>query len=161
MLFPSQHRSYKRNVKHSFGGYVPLYIVLGFVVFLILVTVLPSKLNMSSVAIKKWTTSVSTETFVSALSVEIPRFNTYIQSSEMETPKYSSIFLEMFTSFNPTDPRSLIKNEIPGFSFFDGELVIAGQGVDYTDIPPESSPPLEVVIAEKIGRNRHSPRKGR
>lgn len=150
MLFPSQHRSYKRNIKHLFGGYVPLYIVLGFVVFLILVTtVLPSKFNMSSIAIKKWTTNISTKTFVSALSVEIPRFNTYIQSSEIETPKYSSIFLEMITSFNPTDPRTLIKNEIPGFSFFDGELVIAGQGVDYTDIPPESSPPLEVIIAER------------
>jgi stage II sporulation protein P len=105
--------------------------------------------HLSSDTLKKWTAHMSTETFVSALSMEVPQLTTYMNAEGIEAPKASHIAVEMVTSFNPEDPRSLIRREIPGFAFFDGEIVSSGEGVNYTDIPIESSPPLDIVMAQR------------
>ena len=39
--------------------------------------------------------------------------------------------------------------ELPAFSLFDTEIVVAGEGTNYTNMPIESAPPLEILQAEK------------
>ncbi|QFT89918.1 Stage II sporulation protein P (SpoIIP) [Bacillus sp. THAF10] len=70
-------------------------------------------------------------------------------SEEAKTPDFATALFELTTSLNLDDPRSMIRNVIPGFSLFDGEILVAGSGVNYTDIPIESSPPMEVLLAER------------
>ena len=45
--------------------------------------------------------------------------------------------------------RSLLGRELPAFSLFDTEIIVAGEGTDYTNMPIESAPPLEILQAEK------------
>lgn len=108
-----------------------------------------SQMDMTSTTLKKWTTHISKDTFATVLSMEIPSLQQFNKSIDIEAPNTSTLLLEMVTSFNPRDPRTLIRRELPGFAFFDGQLVISGQGGNYTDIPIESAPPLEIVMAER------------
>jgi stage II sporulation protein P len=38
---------------------------------------------------------------------------------------------------------------LPGFSLFDGKIIVAGEGTNYTNLPIESAPPIEVLKAEQ------------
>lgn len=122
-------------------------------------SVIQTKMDVASPTLKKWTTHISVETLVSALSMEIPQLQTYNKSMGIKTPKASHVFFEMVTSFNPEDPRTLIRSELPGFAFFDGEIVVAGQGVTYTDFPIESPPPINLLTEDRKATIDESPNK--
>ncbi|MCA1318875.1 stage II sporulation protein P [Bacillus tianshenii] len=70
-------------------------------------------------------------------------------SEEAKKPNYGSALFELTTRINLDDPRSLIRNEIPGFFHYDGEILVAGEGINYANMPVESSPPMEVLLAER------------
>lgn len=57
----------------------------------------------------------------------------------------SSVMFELATSLNPKDPRSLLGAELPGFSLYDGEIVVAGVGANYTNMPNESAPTIDAL----------------
>jgi stage II sporulation protein P len=61
----------------------------------------------------------------------------------------SSLLFQISTNVNLDDPRSLLGRELPGFSLFDWKILVAGEGTNYTNLPIESAPPLEVFEAEK------------
>lgn len=61
----------------------------------------------------------------------------------------SSLLFQISTNVNLDDPRSLLGRELPGFSLFDWKILVAGEGTNYTNLPIESAPPLEVLKAEK------------
>ncbi len=65
------------------------------------------------------------------------------------TPSLSSTLLELSTSIRTQDARSLFGSEIPGFSIFDSNLIIAGEGTNFTNFPKESAPPIEEVLKER------------
>ena len=54
------------------------------------------------------------------------------------------------------DPRSFLGRELPGFAQYDTEILLAGQGTDYTNMPAESPPPSKVMEKKRSepGRNR-------
>lgn len=131
---------------------ISLYIVLSFIsLFLLtsLVSVLQEQLNVSSNTLKKWTTHISTEAFLGAISMEITPLQRHIKSEGIEVPNASHLVIEMMTTLNPEDPRTLLRRELPGFAFFDGEVIVAGEGTSYLDIGSESAPPLDVVMAQR------------
>ncbi len=66
-----------------------------------------------------------------------------------QPPKLTNIVFKMSTNINLDDPRSLLGRELPGFSLFDGKILVAGEGTNYTNMPFESAPPIEVLNAEK------------
>jgi stage II sporulation protein P len=104
--------------------------------------------QLSSDSLTKWTRHISSETLFAAVVMEMPEIKLYVQD-QVKLPKVSHVLVEMATTLNPEDPRTLIRSEIPGFSFFDDDLIVAGQGVSYTTLSYESSPPLDVVMAER------------
>ncbi|OIK13116.1 stage II sporulation protein P [Bacillus sp. MUM 13] len=53
--------------------------------------------------------------------------------------------LKLTTNISMDDPRSLLGRELPGFSIFDTEILVAGKGTNYTNMPYESSPPGDVA----------------
>jgi stage II sporulation protein P len=65
-----------------------------------------------------------------------------------ESPKLTNLLFKLSTNINLNDPRSLLGRELPGFSQFDSKIIVAEKGVNYTNMPVESAPPLEVMKAE-------------
>lgn len=70
-------------------------------------------------------------------------------TKETEGPKLTNLFLQLTTNIDLDDPRSLLGRELPGFTLFDSKIIVAGEGVNYTNMPIESAPPLEVMKAER------------
>ncbi|WP_255259836.1 stage II sporulation protein P [Lentibacillus sp. CBA3610] len=68
---------------------------------------------------------------------------------DQELPEISNMLFEMATNIRPSDTRSLLGQELPGFLTFQNEIIIAGEGTDYTNLPVESAPPLEDVLEER------------
>ncbi|UOY92778.1 stage II sporulation protein P [Ectobacillus sp. JY-23] len=63
----------------------------------------------------------------------------------------SSLFLSTVTNIRFDDVRSLIGTELPGFTKYDTEILIAGEGTNYSNLPIESSVPLEELTKERKG----------
>lgn len=114
-----------------------------------MLTALKPELRISSSSINQWTKQLDVNTFVQILGFENPYFSQAIEKKEANTVKWSSIAFELATSINPDDPRSLLGRELPGFSLFDGEIIVAGMGTNYTNMPYESFPPMEVLLQER------------
>ncbi|MBS8264971.1 stage II sporulation protein P [Mesobacillus boroniphilus] len=68
---------------------------------------------------------------------------------EYETPKLTNVMFKLSTNISLDDPRSLLGRELPGFSLFDGKILVAGEGTNYTNMPMESAPPVDVLKAEQ------------
>ncbi|WP_040207921.1 stage II sporulation protein P [Neobacillus jeddahensis] len=64
-------------------------------------------------------------------------------------PKLTSLVFKLSSNINLDDPRSLLGRELPGFFQFDGKILVAGEGTNYTNMPIESSPPIEIMKAER------------
>ncbi|MED4530781.1 stage II sporulation protein P [Metabacillus fastidiosus] len=129
-------------------------IMLGFIVLVMtfllsgILTSLKPEYRLTSSSINDLTENINGEAFLHLLGAE----NRYFISSEGEIPepiKLSSILFKVTTSINPDDPRSLLGRELPGFSLYDSEIIIAGEGTNYTNMPFESAPPMEVLEKER------------
>lgn len=59
------------------------------------------------------------------------------------------IIFKLSTNVSPDDPRSLLGRELPGFSLYDGKILVAGEGTNYTNLPIESAPPMEALKEDK------------
>ncbi|WP_243521781.1 stage II sporulation protein P [Bacillus pseudomycoides] len=70
----------------------------------------------------------------------------------------SSFLLSTATNIRFDDVRSFVGKELPGFGRYDTEIVIAGEGTDYSNLPIESSVPLEEVVKERTGETGQVPK---
>ncbi|GAA0353854.1 stage II sporulation protein P [Bacillus horti] len=151
-MSPLRRRKNQTNYPTFVIRRLMMLVMVGVVLFLFITTAgsaLQSRMNLSSSWLKNWTTHISMNTLITALSREVPQMETFNASSGISTPNVSTLLFEMITSFNPTDPRSLIRGEVPGFTQFEGQIVVAGQGVNYTDFPMESSAPPELLVQDR------------
>lgn len=114
-----------------------------------MLTALKPEFRISSSSINQWSKQLDTTAFVHILGFENHYFKQAIDETEKEPIKLSTLAFELATSINPNDPRSLLGRELPGFSLFDGEIIVAGKGTNYTNMPYESSPPMEVLLQER------------
>lgn len=73
----------------------------------------------------------------------------FYQQEEARLLNLSDFTLKLAANVQPTDIRTFLGRELPGFSIFDTEIVIAGEGTDYTTLPIESPPPMEVLLKER------------
>ncbi len=129
-------------------------IIISFIVLLVtfllsgILTSLKPEYRLTSSSIRDLTKHINSEAFLQLLGAE----NRYFVSAlpeKVEPVEISSIMLKVATSINPDDPRSLLGRELPGFSLFDSEIVVAGDGTNYTNMPFESPPPTEVLLQER------------
>ncbi|MFC3039114.1 stage II sporulation protein P [Virgibacillus xinjiangensis] len=119
-----------------------LFITIG-----ILTTIQPAY-RFSSNMVTEWTSDIDGSVFLYLLGMENRSFH-QVFPEERVLPELPSSLLQIATSIRPNDPRSLLGNELPGFSIFHNHILIAGEGTDYTNLPYESSPPLEEVLKER------------
>ncbi|WP_018765483.1 stage II sporulation protein P [Bacillus sp. 105MF] len=71
----------------------------------------------------------------------------------------SSFLFSTVTNIRFDDVRSFVGKELPGFGKYDTEIVIAGEGTDYSNLPIESSVPLEEVVKERTGEAGQVPKR--
>ncbi|WP_053367196.1 stage II sporulation protein P [Bacillus sp. FJAT-27245] len=71
------------------------------------------------------------------------------QDGKGASPKLANLFLSVSANIKLDDPRSLLGRELPGFYLFDGRIAVAGEGTNYTNMPIESAPPIEIMRAER------------
>lgn len=131
---------------------IALYIMIGFIAFVgftSLGTIVQSQMKLSSSMFKQWSQNLSKESLISVLSMEISNLSLYNEQRNIATPKTTNLLLEMVTTFNPSDPLSLIRRELPGLAYFDGQVVVAGQGVSYSDFPMESYTSIEEIMKDR------------
>ncbi|MFS1517856.1 stage II sporulation protein P [Bacillus sp. SCS-151] len=112
-----------------------------------ILTSLKPKYRISSSSINDLTTSLTSESLLYLLSLENHYFS-QILSTKPET-NFPSLLFEMATSINLDDPRSLLGSELPGYALYDSKIIVAGDGTNYTNLPYESAPPIEVLLAER------------
>nr|WP_263325668.1 stage II sporulation protein P [Neobacillus sp. Marseille-Q6967] len=72
-----------------------------------------------------------------------------IEEDLTASPKLHKLIFQLSSNINLDDPRSLLGRELPGFDLFDGKIVVAGEGSNYTNMPMESAPPIEIMKAER------------
>lgn len=129
--------------KKMLSGFIILVCTLSF----FLVAGLISSSNISFFKFKV-NGDIGAEVFLRIISFENPLIGHALTGSNADLPILSTGF-KVLTNVEMNDIRSLIRSEIPGFMAFDSNFLIADEGVDYTDIPIESAPPMEVLLQER------------
>ncbi|WP_373892861.1 stage II sporulation protein P [Virgibacillus natechei] len=148
LLGSNNHRGRNRiNPIYKKSAMYLISIAVLFIFIGILTTVQPAY-RFSSNTITEWTSDIDGSIFLSLLGMENRAFNQAYPNNEA-LPDISTTLFQIVTSIKPNDPRSLLGNEVPGFSTFDSQVLIAGEGTNYTNLPVESSPPLEEVLKDR------------
>jgi stage II sporulation protein P len=91
---------------------------------------------------------IGAEVFLRIISYENPLIGHALTGSNADFAIIPTGF-KLITNIEMNDIRSLIRTEIPGFMAFDSNFLIADKGVNFTDIPIESAPPMEVLLQER------------
>ncbi|WP_096153330.1 stage II sporulation protein P [Bacillus sp. FJAT-45066] len=134
--------SIKKTIVAIIAAFIFIFAVSG------LLTSLKPEYRITFSAVNEFSKRFSGESLLFIFGYENAYF-TQGMSAEIKKPNYGAALFELTTSLNLDDPRSLIRNEIPGFRQFDSEILIAGDGTNYTDISIESPPPYEVLMGER------------
>lgn len=137
-----QGTSLKRLFVIIIVGIIALFIMTG------MLTSFEPGYGLTSTSVHQWANHLRGEDFVHVIGMENRYFKHHLPKGS-ETLQLSPFFFRLLTSINPDDPRSLLGSELPGFALFDGRIIVAGEGTDYTNMPIESAPPMEVLMAER------------
>lgn len=147
------YKSSKRNREMNFIFYArksALYfmMILMLFIFIGLLTAVTSSERFSSETLTNWTKQIESSTFLYLMGMEGKVFqNAYPE--DMIEPHISSVAFQIATSIKPSDPRSLLGNEIPGLSIFNTEVLLAGEDSYHINQPIESAPPLEEILKDR------------
>ncbi|WP_102274504.1 stage II sporulation protein P [Cytobacillus massiliigabonensis] len=127
----------------------------GFLLFLLLIfsisgvlTSLKPEFRISSSSVNTATNKVTGEMLYHLLGWENHHL-LHGLGEEKNKPTLMNFVFKLSTNINLDDPRSLLGRELPSFSLYDSKIVVASEGTDYTNMPMESTPPLEVLRAEQ------------
>ncbi|MTW84125.1 stage II sporulation protein P [Virgibacillus dakarensis] len=142
-----QKKTKQFNQLYKRSGLYVLCVLILFVSIGIMTSLAPAY-RFSSHVIAEWTSEIESTLFLHLLGMENRAFQ-QAYPEDKKLPKLSTTLFHMATSIKPNDPRSLLGNELPGFSTFDTKIIVAGEGTDYTTLPIESSPPLEEILKDR------------
>ncbi|WP_313798217.1 stage II sporulation protein P [Cytobacillus sp.] len=127
----------------------------GFLLFLFLIfsisgvlTSLKPEFRISSSSVNTATNKVTGKMLYHLLGWENHHL-LQVLGEEKDKPTLMNFVFKLSTNINLDDPRSLLGRELPSFSIYDSKIVVASEGTDYTNMPMESTPPLEVLRAEQ------------
>lgn len=112
-----------------------------------LLTSLNPEYRIKSSSLNNATTHINGKVLFQLISSENHAFKQALPEGEA-APSLSNLVFKASTNINLDDPRSLLGRELPGFSLFDGKILVAGEGTNYTNLPIESAPPPEVLKKE-------------
>lgn len=130
------------------GGIVVVSILLLFILIGVLTSMKPAY-RISSDVLTKWTNEIDRSMFLHVLGMENRLFQEHLVQDDYTPPRTSEMLLQLATSIKIDDPRTYLGGELPGFNTFGNNIIVAGEGTDYTNLSIESSPPLKHVLEER------------
>ncbi|PAQ16530.1 stage II sporulation protein P [Bacillaceae bacterium SAOS 7] len=110
-----------------------------------LLTSLAYNYRISSHSVNEATEHVKGETLYYLYTLENRMFMTYALKN-VKPPLLSELAFRYATNVRFQDPRSFLGREVPGFSIYDGQILVAGEGTNYTNMPIESEPPADALL---------------
>lgn len=129
------------------SGMLTLFLVLVFSISGLLTSLNP-QYRLMSTSVNEAATNINAKLLYQLMGLENHHFLT-IDKNLTDTQNLGKEVFKLASNINLNDPRSLLGRELPGFYQFDGKIVVAGEGTNYTNMPIESAPPLEIMKAEK------------
>lgn len=145
--------SYKRKRSGVLFIYKRTLILVGSILFLLTgiaaLTSAGPAYRLSSQAITDWTRQLDSSIYLHILGNENKVFDS-VKPEEAPSIQLSNILMQLLTTIKPDDPRTLLGSEIPGFSLYENQIVIAGEGTNYTNLPIESAQPDHVIEEEPV-----------
>jgi len=120
----------KRVTASVFVGIVLLFLVASLFV--------TSMKNTKSYYIHQWFEKMSYEGFIKAFEYENGHFKLGNDISKNGQP-ISNILFSFITNIRLYDPKSLLVHEISSMTKFENNILVAGEGTDFTNLPIESS----------------------
>lgn len=145
--------SYKRKRSGVLFIYKRTLILVGSILFLLTgiaaLTSAGPAYRLSSQAITDWTRQLDSSIYLHILGNENKVFES-VKPEEAPSIQLSNILMQLLTTIKPDDPRTLLGSEIPGFSLYENQIVIAGEGTNYTNLPIESAQPDHVIEEEPV-----------
>ncbi|MDC3413329.1 stage II sporulation protein P [Aquibacillus sp. 3ASR75-11] len=139
---------FSQNLKPLYkrGTLLILSVTVLFFLIGILTTVKPAY-RLSSNTINEWTRQIQGSSFFYLLGFENRLFMKAFPG-DIEPLNLSEVTFQLVTSLKPSDPRSLLGRELPGF-YENSKIVVAGEGTTYQTLPIESAAPLDVVLEDR------------
>jgi stage II sporulation protein P len=110
-----------------------------------ILTSMKPQYRITSDSLNQAASGVKGEVLYKLFTFENRSFNSILTKEEKELPNLSSLLFSVATNVSFDDPRSFLGRELPGFSIFDGNILVAGEGTDFTNMPIESVPPQEAL----------------
>ena len=110
-----------------------------------------------SSTIQEWTTKLEGSDFLYLFEMENRSFKD-AHPEDNRMPGLGTLSFQLLTSLTPNDPRSLLGREIPGLSSYNSQIIIAGEGTDYSTLPIESEPPMIVDDRGEEGSVEEDPK---
>lgn len=104
--------------------------------------------SMKASSLDKWSRTETLNTFMYAFQIENHYFTQEFQKYG-NSPRFSAIFLSMLTNVKMNDLRTLMRNQLPGFSNYYSQIIVAGEGTDETNIPQDPNIPLEELLKQR------------
>ncbi|MBT2697998.1 stage II sporulation protein P [Bacillus sp. ISL-40] len=129
------------------AGLLLIFMILIFSISGLLTSLKPQYRPMSS-SVNQAATNVNGELLYQLMGWENHHFLS-VGQDWTATPKLTNLVFKLSSNINLNDPRSLLGRELPGFFQFDGKILVAGEGTNYTNMPIESAPPIEIMKAER------------
>jgi len=130
-------------------------VVLAFIFFLIavftfsgLMTSLKPEYRIASNSINQAANNINGEILYKLMGWENHQFLQTLPE-QADSLNLSNLVFKLSTNISLDDPRSFLGRELPGFDLFDGKILVAGEGTNYTNMPMESAPPIEVLQREQ------------
>ncbi|MFY4776643.1 stage II sporulation protein P [Metabacillus sp. RGM 3146] len=129
---------------------VYFHTLLGILLFFLAAFMLVLNLKIDSIGITKALDGIgSRDVFTYFFKSENQYYFPEYKSDLFSASHLSNLTIHLATNIKPTDSRSFLGNELPGFSEYDTEIAVAGEGTNMSNIPDESAPPPEAMLHEK------------
>ncbi|RCW65314.1 stage II sporulation protein P [Saliterribacillus persicus] len=127
-----------------------IYIIFVVVVFLLIgaLTSIAPSYRFSSSFLQNWTKHIDGVSFIHLFEMESKVYKHALPVDYPNIDIWETAF-EATTAIRPNDARSFFGREIPGFKSYDRQILIAGEGTDYTNLSAESSPSLDIVVEKR------------
>ena len=112
-----------------------------------LFTVMPFSYHFSSESMSRAAAELPVSSFYRLLTFENKSFKAS-KTDQVDTLQWVDAAFHAASSISLRDPRTFLGKELPGFSIYDGRILIAGEGTNYTNMPIESAEPDQKSISQ-------------
>lgn len=126
----------KRVIAIIFVGIVLLFLLSSLFV--------TSMKNTKSYYINQWFKKISYEAFIQSFELENHYFKFEDKSNKSEK-SIENIIFSFITNIRLYDPRSLIVHGIPSMDKYENNILVAGEGADFTNLPIESKLTIDEI----------------